>query len=261
MLDQGLVDRIHNGVCAIGYLPVPLKVWRKDPSSRPLKVIGTGFLVRQTTVITNRHVIKDLVKATEAEDIPDSQHFISFIAPVESSHVLGTVRMVRRRVGVHGANTDVGFIEFKREPAGHFTNIHPLRVTTSPRIAITEEVYVCGYAHGNELTEKDGQVYRWGPVIQQGYVSGLSPFSKSDSPDEVLLDVRTARGMSGSPVFRPNDGEVVGIHNSAIAVAGITTTSFAIPLVTNVLEEWLRRFDESPETDELDSTSNGAPDA
>jgi V8-like Glu-specific endopeptidase len=60
--------------------------------------------------------------------------------------------------------------------------------------------------------------------------------------------------MSGSPVFRPDSTEVIGIHNAAIASAGISTTSFAIPLVQDVVADWLTEFDESPETDELDAT-------
>lgn len=254
MLEQRIVELFHNSVCAIGYLPVPLKIWRQDPASKPLKIIGSGFLVRETTVITNRHVIRDLLKAAEAEGIPDNQLFLSFIAPSEGSNIIGAVRMIRRRVGIQGTNEDVGFIEFKREPVEHFCNIHPLTIATSRRLALTEEIYVCGYAHGNTLTEKDGEVYRWGPVIQHGYISGLSPYGKTESPDEILLDVRTAKGMSGSPVFRPETGEVIGIHNAAIASAGVSTTSFAIPLVRDVVIKWLRNFDVSPESDELDAT-------
>jgi len=250
MLESNIVEKIHDGVCAIGYLPIPLSTWQKNPASHPFEIIGSGFMVRETTVITNRHVIRDLLKAAEGNDIPDSQLFISFIAPREGSNFIGTVRMIRRRVGVSGANKDVGFIEFQREPTEHFSKINPLTITESKQLHLTEEVNICGYAHANKLVVKNNEVYRWGPVFQQGYISGISPYGKADSPDEILLDVRTAKGMSGSPVFRPKSGEVIGIFNSAISSSGQSTTSFAIPLVKSVLEDWLTNFDESTVADE-----------
>jgi S1-C subfamily serine protease len=257
-----LVDRIHNSVCAIGYLPIPLKEWKAKAASHPFKVVGSGFLVRATTVMTNRHVIRDLLVAAEADYIPDDQLFISFIAPIGHGKVLNTVRMVRRRVGILGTDADIGFIEFKREPAEHFEHIHPLAIDETGELQVTEEVYVCGYPHGNRLMEKDGEIYRLGPVMQHGYISGLSPFGRATHPDEILLDVRTARGMSGSPVFRPGTGAVIGIHNEAIGSSvGVSTTAFAIPLRRAPVIDWLSKFDESPESNELDSSTSEDVDA
>jgi len=262
MLSQDLLDRLHNGVCAIGYLPIPLKQWEKQAANHPFNVIGSGFLVRDTTIMTNRHVIRDLVEAADADYIPADQLFVSFIASISDRRVLNTVRMVRRRVGVHGTNADVGFIEFKREPAEQFSKIAPLAIDESGHLRVTEEVYLCGYPHGNRLLEKDGEIYRLGPVIQHGYISGLAPFGRAKHPKEILLDVRTARGMSGSPVFRPSSASVVGIHNEAIGSGGgASTTSFAIPLTKEPVLEWLGRFDESPESDDLDSSVSGEVDA
>lgn len=261
MLDQTILDRVHNSVCAIGYLPIPLQQWQSRPVSHPFKVIGSGFLVRETTVITNRHVIRDLIKEAEAEDIPDEQLFLSFVALIDSKHILNTVRMIRRRVGVQGTDEDVGFIEFRRKPNVHFEKIKPLTIDEQGDLRITEEVYVCGYPHGSKLMMKDGEVYRLGPVIQHGYISGLSPFGRTKYPDEILLDVRTAKGMSGSPVFRPNIGSVIGIHNEAISASGISTTSYAIPLRKDIVVDWLRKFDESPEHDDLDTSEGKEADA
>jgi len=262
VLDQDLVDRLHNGVCAIGYLPIPLKEWRKKASSHPFKVIGSGFLVRETTIMTNRHVIRDLLEFSDADYIPEDQLFVSFIASINDRRVLNTVRMVRRRVGIHGTDADVGFIEFKREPAEHFVNILPLTIDELGDLNVTDEIYICGYPHGNRLLEKDGEIHRLGPVIQHGHISGLSPFSQAKHPEEILLDVRTARGMSGSPVFRPDTESVVGIHNEAIGSGGgVSTTSFAIPLRRDVVFDWLQKFDASPESDDLDSSAPGNEDA
>lgn len=108
------------------------------------KVVGTGFLVRDTTVITNGHVINDLRTEQGKEHIPDAQLFLSFVVP--------------RRNG-------------------------PLGIAF-------------GYPHGSSLSEKDGRL-RWGPVLQQGWVSGVSPYEGSGAVDEILLNLRAEEGMSG----------------------------------------------------------------
>ena len=49
---------IRIGVCAIGYLKGEVKDFINNIND--FVIIGTGFLVRPTTVITNRHVIEAL---------------------------------------------------------------------------------------------------------------------------------------------------------------------------------------------------------
>jgi hypothetical protein len=240
MINQEIVDLTHNGVCAIGMLTVPLSVWNKDPRAHPFQVVGSGFLVRDTIVMTNRHVIRDLLLLAEASYIPDEQLFISFIAPHGGRHILNTVRMIREGLEIEIEGVDIAFIEFQREPVEHFEMIHPLLVLESGELMVTEEVFLCGYPYGNLLLEKDDEVYRWGPVIQQGYISGLSPFSKTVEHDEILLDVRTAEGMSGSPICRVDTGEVIGIHYAGVRDSTrITTTAYGIPLNQDKVERWL----------------------
>jgi hypothetical protein len=41
--------------------------------------------------------------------------------------------------------------------------------------------------------------------------------------------------MSGAPIFRPKDGEVIGVHYAGIEA----TTAFGIPLIADVLQECL----------------------
>ncbi len=248
MIDQAIVDRTHNGVCAVGMLTVPLTVWNKDPHAHPFQVVGSGFLVRDTTAITNRHVIHDLLDLAEASYIPDEQLFISFIAPFGGRRVLNTVRMIRQGLEIEVGDVDIAFIEFQRNPADHFEMIHPLPILESGELRVTEEVFLCGYPYGNLLLEKEDEVYRWGPVIQQGYISGLSPFSKTDDPDEILLDVRTAKGMSGSPICRVDSGDVIGIHYAGVRDATrITTTAYGIPLNQDSVQRWLAEWEHSAE--------------
>jgi V8-like Glu-specific endopeptidase len=244
MLSPDLVRSVHNAVCAVGVLPVPLEDWLRRPREYPLEVQGSRFLVRPNTVLTNRHVLESTAARANLLDAPETQFFVSFIAPSQTSRHIGTLRMIRRTYVPQEGELDVALLEIKPEPKAHFEGILPLAVAKSPAVAVSEEVYVCGYPYGNILLEPEGRPYRFGPVIQQGYVSGLSPFAGSEAPEEILLDVRTAHGMSGSPVVRSTTGEVIGLHYEAVMEkASITTTSFAIPLDSQRIARWLAEFD------------------
>lgn len=240
MIDQGVISKVRNGVCAVGYLTVPLPTYLKDLTKPYFKVVGTGFLVRDTTVVTNRHVIEGLLEEQADLGFPDNQFFISFVAPHDTSDLQITLRMIRGFATHEILDLDVGFLEFQRKPAQQFKNIYPLVVSKDWNLRVTAEICVCGYPYGNAMLEKDGRVYRWGPVIQQGHISALSPFDTQEIPNEILLDVRTAGGMSGAPIFRPDSGEVVGIHHSGIEA----TTAFGLPLTKSIINSWLTKYDD-----------------
>lgn len=244
MLSSDILNKVNNAVCAVGYLPVPLEEWRRRPLDYPLSVQGSGFLIRPNTVITNKHVLDSIDAIAQDHDIPESQYFVSFIAPSRIPKPIGTLRMIRRNYSPQEGLIDVVLLEIKAEPEEHFEQISPLKVALSPSIVVSEEVIVCGYPYGNMLLEPEGKPYRFGPVVQQGFVSGLSPFAGTEMPEEILLDVRTAGGMSGSPVVRSSTCEVIGIHYEAmIDRSAITTTSFAIPLDKTLVSQWLAEFD------------------
>lgn len=49
--------------------------------------------------------------------------------------------------------------------------------------------------------------------------------------EEILLDVRTAGGMSGAPIFRLETGDVTGVHYAGIEA----TTTFGIPVTSDMV--------------------------
>lgn len=119
--------------------------------------------------------------------------------------------------------------------------IDPLVFEDSYALRVTEEVAVCGYPYGEAMLQRDRKVYRWGPVVQQGHVSAVSPFDGVPDnylPNELLLDVRIAGGMSGGPILRPRDGRVVGIVHSTWE----STTALGLPLIASVVDGWLSQF-------------------
>ncbi len=240
MISPEVISQVRNGVCAVGYLSVPLTEYLPNLWSPLFQVIGTGFLIRPTTVITNRHVIEAVLESQANLGFPSSQLFLSFVGTDENDNLRNTVRRIRHFAALENAAPDIGFVEFAVIYPHHFEGIEPLRIAKSPDYRVTEEIAVCGYPYGTEMLKRGTKVYRWGPVIQQGSISAVSPFDTSSSPDEILLDVRTARGMSGGPIFRPSSGEVVGIHYSGREA----TTAFGLPLTESQVAGWLEVYDQ-----------------
>ena len=144
-----------------------------------------------------------------------------------------------RHFSVLGA-PDIGFVEFQIVYEEHFQGIHPLSLAPVYNLILAEDVAVCGYPYGTAMLKRDNRIDRWGPVIQQGSISAISPFDGVEKPDEILLDVRTAGGMSGAPIFRPLSGEVIGIHYAGWEA----TTALGLPLVQSDVDKWLALYDE-----------------
>jgi V8-like Glu-specific endopeptidase len=247
MIEQKILHRIRNGVCAVGYLTVPLpdyETYYRLPAK--FVVMGTGFLVRDTTAITCRHVIDDLMAEAKREQIPASQLFVSFVVPRTDGTLGITVRLIRHHDSSRGKDVDIGFISFEIVHPKHFRDIVPPDIVAAATVHVSEEIAAYGYPHGSALLEKDDRVQRWGPVLQQGWISGVAPHDAAATPDELLLDLRAAQGMSGAPVFRPNDGLVIGMVNSgkeAIGDQTLTTTVFAQPINQRLLGTWLAEYD------------------
>ena len=243
MISPKVIAQVRNGVCAVGYLSVPLNEYLQNSDSPFFQVIGTGFLVRPTTVITNRHVIEALFESQANLGFPSSQFFLSFVVPDQNDVLRNTVRMIRHFAALEDTEPDIGFVEFKVVHDQHFRDIMPLQIVKSPDFLVTEEIAVCGYPYGTSMLKRGAKLYRWGPVIQQGAISAISPFDTSKSPDEILLDVRTAGGMSGAPIFRPSSGEVVGIHYAGWEA----TTALGLPLTESQVAAWIAVYNKQLE--------------
>ena len=238
MIERQVLSRITHGICPVGYLTIPLERYNEDTAQPYFKVVGTGFLVRPTVVMTNRHVIEGLAEKQADLGFPHEQQTLLFVTIGEGSHLRPVVRMIRSTFTADNQALDVGFIAFMREPPDHFQGIEPLTFDDDYSLRVTEEIAVCGYPYGEAMLQRGRRVYRWGPVVQQGHVSAVSPFDgvpEGFLPTELLLDVRIAPGMSGGPIMRPADGQVVGIMHSTWE----STTALGLPLTREVVEQWL----------------------
>jgi S1-C subfamily serine protease len=238
VIDSGIYRKVRNGVCAVGFITEPLDVYRRHIESEIFQVTGTGFLVSAGIVLTNRHVIGAILDEEITRLVPKSQFFVQFVAPGARNKLELVPRMIREVSYLDDPKLDIGIIKYKTVNARHFRSIRPLTVAEKWTLQVSEEVGVCGYPYGTQMLAR-GIFFRWGPVLQQGHISAVSPFDTTGVPDEMLLDVRTAGGMSGAPIFRPT-GQVIGIHYAGIEA----TTAFGIPLIRSSVEAALLRFDD-----------------
>lgn len=192
----------------------------RDPSmnfqTAPLEVLGTGFLVADGMVLTNRHVAVKLEAAREKALLPENRRFLAFCEPQSAKFLSIKSISVTHMTFLTNAALDLAILYFSPPDEPFWKGLRP--VTVAPFSAQPgDEVGVVGFPFGESYFERDEgdterKRYRFGPVLQRGWVSGIAPFDESEVVDRLLLDVRTTVGMSGGPVFRPFDGTVIGIH-------------------------------------------------
>ncbi|SRR6266571_3914337 len=239
MGSKEVLAAIRRRTCAVGVLKVPVEEFVKDASAPLFKILGTGFLVGPLTVLTNRHVVASVTAYIEREVFPKNRRHIAFERPDGQGVAMSFHEIEKMGMATHPAFLDIGLITFRALPNDPVCTLSPVEIPSEFRCDVGDAIAVYGYAFGENLLKREfGQrerTYRFGPVLQQGYISAIAPFEHAPRVDRLLLDVRTARGMSGSPVFDPLSGAVLGVHDSGVE----DTVAFAIPLSSIMIADLL----------------------
>jgi hypothetical protein len=204
-MDVNLVEKIRRAVCAIGYSKAPRPGGSGGGLQSNFEIMGTGFLVRQGLVMTCTHVLDDLTTEMKKRRIPMERRFAQFVYSVEVKAWRTDFRPFKDGHRIDAA--DLALVKLQGLPVA----AEPVEVA-SPDYppSVGEQIAVCGYAHGSILLARGNRIRRFGPLLLQGSIAALSPYDVPH-PESILLDRVVAPCASGSPVFRVENGQVIGV--------------------------------------------------
>lgn len=205
------------------------RVGRIEVTGHPrFEWVGTGFLVGENTVLTNRHVVKHFGVPTASGWVFEED----MTAHIDFAEELGSVKRrefpITQIVGVHN---EVDMALLRVDGPG----LSPLPVDPDPALVSPErEVYVVGYPTADSMN--DPEVMR--AIFSNIYgVKRLQPGALMGGLEAKLFrhDCSTLGGNSGSCVVDLESGRVIGLHfkgtyrvaNFAVALSAVA----ADPLV------------------------------
>ena len=223
------VPRIKPSVVAVGTY--------QRTRSPAFQFRGTGFVVGNGLLVaTNAHVLPERL---------DSDNMEALVIVVPGDGETGTVRPAR--VVASERSRDLAVVRLEGGPA-----LPALRLGSNARVLEGQEIAFTGFPIGNVL----GMT----PVTHRGIVSAITPIgipqanSRNLNPalirrlaNDVFrvyqLDATAYPGNSGSPLYDPDSGEVLGVLNMVFVkstkenvLADPSGISYAIPV------EYLQRL-------------------
>ncbi len=210
------IDRVRNSVVAVGTF--------ERTRSPQFQFLGTGFAVGDgTIVVTNAHVVPPLLDAARSETI-------AILLPGRTKDAKEEVQVRDAKQLAVDPGTDLALLKITG-PA-----LAPLRIRdTDSREG--QEVYFTGFPIGAILgpfaATHRGMISVVTPIaIPQGRAADLDPRTlrrlATGSFPVLQLDATAYPGNSGSPVYDPETGDVIGIINMVL-VKGTKESALSQP--------------------------------
>jgi S1-C subfamily serine protease len=211
------IERIRASVVAIGTL--------QRTRTPQFQFLGTGFAVGDGSfVVTNAHVVPPVLDVAHGETL-------AIMLPNRASEVKEEAHVRDGKPVSVDTNVDLALIKISGPP------LQPLKVRDSDTVREGQEVLFTGFPIGSVLgpypATHGGMVSVVTPIaIPQGRAADLDPRTlrrlSSGSFPVFQLDATAYPGNSGSPVYDPESGEVVGIINMVL-VKGTKETALSQP--------------------------------
>jgi hypothetical protein len=235
MFPRETLRRMRWSVCALGVNTPEFARQIQGGEVPDSKIFGTGFMIRDDAVLTARHVALDLRNHLDNYAPKGSSRWLEFVHP--SGDALTRSHVAWQKTTII-ENEDLAIVGMPTTTSPSARARAPLPFADPLAIEVGQEIGMYGFPFGSDLMKRESDsmkpeddedprgIYRVGPVLQQGHIAAIAPYSDGTQVDRLLLDVRTWRGMSGAPVFDPYSSTVIGIHQKGRE----TVTAFALPL-------------------------------
>jgi hypothetical protein len=252
MIPIEIIHKVYNGTCSLGVITTPspddiVTSMRADA----FHILGTGFLSRYSTVVTNRHVADAMNQFLATHNLSDDRlaaQFNYFTGDyMEQCYAPVTKFCIVR----YPPEDDIALLTIERlddDPEDFKEAVQPLAIVPNVNeLDLGQEIGIVGFPYGASLhvdphsqPNQPANVVRLGPVLHQGFLSGFRPWKRTHGIREVFLDARIAGGMSGSPVFWQQTGTVVGVvYSTHESVVGR-----AVPIDAVRVAGWAKMLDE-----------------
>jgi S1-C subfamily serine protease len=216
-----VLTRYRNSICYI-YGVYQVGIPHRRPALRA-RISGTGFVVGNGLLATNRHVAEPWYEDPDAEPLlhngakPELEKLIAFFP--------GSPTPITVTPIILSANTDLAILRIDESAASRQLQPLPLATTAAPP---GESVTVIGYPLGvagmvakSPPAVYERLAYRHDDIGAANELAALSLIRPSATVghlgdvvgDKLIYDAPTAHGGSGGPVFNSN-GEVIGINSA-----------------------------------------------
>lgn len=223
-------------------------------------ILGTGFIIDGNAVIVTNDHVAEVLTASKKHPLSRNGECIYFATLFKNTDE-GLIHMTLDILEVYQPEsypTEMLFGPKKPDIAFVLVKARELPALELDASILREgiEIATTGYPMGTDALTAPGYLHQIGPTLQRGIISAILPFQQP-KPHAYALNIMVQGGASGSPVFLPDSGKVIGIVNSSlydISADGIaknnnqkpTNISYAIPSY-NILE----LFEEIKATDGL----------
>jgi endonuclease G len=216
-------ERLKTAAPLLG--PVIRAVGRIDLTGADFRWIGTGWLVAENMVVTNRHVANEFVarsgdgftfKMGSAGKIGASLDFLQEIA----SQAQLVFKLVRPLHVEPTGGPDISLFEIE-VVSGEHKLVQPIRLAKTP--VVTDDVAVIGYpAYDSRIPEPDLMESIFGKIYDKKRLApgGITRVETL----RVQHNCTTLGGNSGSALVDLNSGEAFGLHFSGTFL----TTNYAV---------------------------------
>lgn len=213
--------RIRDGVVAfVPRYPELVPSSPEDLSWFP-SIIGTGFIVGDSIIATNGHVINEFNRFQSPPGTPTNELAVSAllfhrfekrmaVIKLSISNAVSVVKAKYSGVSYGPAVPDIGLVSVPYKGLDKFA----LQLSSKLSAAGTA-VGTIGFPMGTDLLGAPGYIHQITPVLQTGIVSSPLPFD-CDIPHGYLLNFMVQGGASGSPVFENESGEVIGVVYASV---------------------------------------------